>query len=254
MPESGESVEAGPGREDVSAHEAPAGEASASGAPVGEAAAARAARVWGRVGVLKGRVRAETLDFGERFARAVPREIEAARAEDLRRHWQGFIEERFDAFARARWEAIAPELAALEQEVVVSRDADARAHAARVAAALETTGRSVRDGRDSRAADVGVVALGAIGLGVMVFSSAALGGALALSAPVLAWMARERADESLKRRSIEETPGAVRAAAGRVADLFDARLDEVGARLAGMVGAVDDAADAGPARRVADAP
>jgi hypothetical protein len=209
-----------------------------------------AARVWERIGALKARVRADTLDFGERFARALPRQLEAASAEDLRRHLQGFIEERFDTFARARWDALAAELAGFEASLVASLEADARAHAAQVAATLERTGRTTERVSDTRAADMGVIALGAVGLGVMVFSSAALGGALALSAPLLAWKARERADESLKRRAIDEMPSTVRAAAGRVADLFDARLDEIGARLAALAGVTEapgavPAADAG---------
>jgi hypothetical protein len=204
------------------------------------------ARVWARIGSLKARVRAETLDFGERFARALPRQIEAASAEDLRLYMQGFIEDRFDAFARARWDALAPEIAGFEEELVVSLDADARAHAAEVTATLGRTGRTAHLASDTRATDVGVIALGAVGLGMMVFSSAALGGALALSAPLLAWKARERADEALKRRAIEEMPSTVRAAAGRVADLFDARLDEIGARLAALAG-VTEAPDVVPA-------
>jgi len=196
---------------------------------------ALAARVWERIGALKARVRAETLDFGERFARALPQQIAAASAEDLRLYMQGFIEDRFDTFARARWDALAPEIAGFEAELVVSLEADARAHAAEVTAALDRTGRTAHLASDTRATDVGVIALGAVGLGMMVFSSAALGGALALSAPLLAWKARERADEALKRRASDELPGTVRAAAGRVADLFDARLDEIGARLAGLV-------------------
>jgi hypothetical protein len=205
---------------------------------------ALAARVWERIGALKARVRAETLDFGERFARALPQQIASASADDLRLYMQGFIEDRFDAFARARWDALASEIAGFEAELVASLEADARAHAAEVTAALERTGRTAHLASDTRATDVGVIALGAVGLGMMVFSSAALGGALALSAPLLAWKARERADEVLKRRASDELPGTVRAAAGRVADLFDARLDELGARFAGLVGAPQGAGTA----------
>ncbi|MCA9616949.1 MAG: hypothetical protein KC586_29515, partial [Myxococcales bacterium] len=64
-------------------------------------------------------------------------------------------------------------------------------------------------------------------------------GALALAAPVLAYVFRGRADKQLKEKAKEEAPKAVIAAAEKMAEAFDERIDEVGEKLLHFVSAAN---------------
>ena len=69
----------------------------------------------------------------------------------------------------------------------------------------------------------------------MVLSNIVVGGAMALAAPVLAYIFRGRAEKQTKERAKAEAPKVVEDAAAKMADAFDARIDEFGKRLTDFV-------------------
>jgi len=201
----------------------------------GSAASERERRVRERLAGVKALVRRETVEFGERFARALPAEIEAGKSDELKKYLPGFIEERFRSFADQQAEDIAARLEAVAEEAIAFLEEDARASASRLTETLGPASPELNLDVSTFAYDVGVFALGAFGIGVMALSNVLVGGALTLAAPVLAYVFRDRADKEVKRRAAEAAPAAVREAAAKMADLLDARIDEFGDRLAHFV-------------------
>ncbi len=206
----------------------------------GGAASERERRVRERLAAVKALVRRDTTDFGDRFARALPAEIEAGKAEDLKKYLPGFIEERFRSFAEQQAEDIASRLEEVAEEAIAFLEQDARASAARLTETLGPASPELNLDVNTFAYDVGVFALGAFGIGVMALSNVLVGGALTLAAPVLAYVFRDRADKEVRRRASEAAPAAVREAAAKMADLLDARIDEFGDRLAHFVTTASD--------------
>jgi ribosome biogenesis GTPase A len=206
----------------------------------GSAASERERRVRERLAAVKALVRRETVEFGDRFARALPAEIEAGKADELKKYLPGFIEERFRSFAEQQADDIAQRLEAVAEEAIAFLEQDARASAARLHDMLGPTSPELNLDVNTFAYDVGVFALGAFGIGMMALSNVLVGGALTLAAPVLAYVFRDRADKEVKRRASDAAPIAVREAAAKMADLLDERIDEFGDRLAHFVTSASD--------------
>ncbi|MCA9603103.1 MAG: hypothetical protein KC417_13815, partial [Myxococcales bacterium] len=89
-------------------------------------------------------------------------------------------------------------------------------------AVLRTRAEPVR--HDTFRYDAGVFAVGAVGLTVMAVSSVALGGVIALGAPVLAKVFRDRANEELRAKAVSEVPRVVQRMAEQLADNFDREI------------------------------
>lgn len=183
---------------------------------------------------VKALVRKECDDFGRRFSAALPQEIESSRAEDLKRYLPGFMEERFRSFADRQGQEIQKRLEKVAEEAIAFVDEEARARGEKIAEAFGQS-PNVDLTVNTLAYDVGVIALGAFGVTMMALSNVFVGGAMALAAPVLAYVFRERADRDLKRRATEEAPQAVIKAAGDLADAFDRSIDEFGDKLISFV-------------------
>ncbi|MGF1466556.1 MAG: dynamin family protein [Sandaracinaceae bacterium] len=184
---------------------------------------------------VKALVRRETEDFGKRFALALPTEIESSKAEDLKRYLPSFMEERFRAFADQQGEDIAKRLEKVAEEAIAFVGDDARARGEALKRALGEGAPDIDLSVDTLAYDVGVIALGAFGVGIMALSNVFVGGAMTLAAPVLAYFFRGRADRAMKKRAIEEAPAAVREAAARLAQAFEDQIDRFGDKLVEFV-------------------
>jgi tRNA U34 5-carboxymethylaminomethyl modifying GTPase MnmE/TrmE len=183
---------------------------------------------------VKALVRKDCEDFGRRFSAALPQEIESSKAEDLKRYLPGFMEERFRAFADRQGQEIQKRLEKVAEEAIAFVSEEARSRADKLA---ETFGGSPQVDLkvNTLAYDVGVIALGAFGITMMALSNVFVGGAMALAAPVLAYVFRERADRDLKKRASEEAPQAVLKASGDLADAFEKSIDEFGDKLVEFV-------------------
>ncbi len=184
---------------------------------------------------VKALVRRETQEFGKRFALALPGEIEGSKAEDLKRYLPSFMEERFRSFADQQGEELAKRLEKVAEEAIAFATEDANEQRKKLDELLGGTGPDVDLTVNTLAYDVGVIALGAFGIGIMALSNIFVGGAMTLAAPVLAYFFRGRADREMKKRAMEEAPEAVRLAAGKLADAFDKQIDEFGDKLVEFV-------------------
>jgi len=183
---------------------------------------------------IKALVRKECEEFGKRFSASLPAEIESSKADDLKRYLPNFMEERFRSFADRQGLELAKRLERVAEDAIAFVSEEARAKGEKIAEAFP--GAPKVDLQVSTLAyDVGVIALGAFGLTVMAVSNIFVGGAMALAAPVLAYVFRERADRELKKRAMEEAPAAVEKAAGELATAFEKQIDEFGDKLVDFV-------------------
>lgn len=184
---------------------------------------------------VKAVVRQDVESFGRRFALALPEEIESSEAKNLRRYLAGFIEEKFREFAEGQAEDIARRLEKVAEEAIAFVTDDARARAERLNAALGPAAPRLDLEVNTFAYDVGVFAVGAFGVTLMVLSNVLVGGAMTLAAPVLAYILRGRVDKQVKAQALEEAPKVVKDAAGKMAEAFDVRIDEFADRLVAFV-------------------
>lgn len=184
---------------------------------------------------IKAILRRETEEFGKRFALALPAEIEGAKSDDLKRYLPSFMEERFRSFADQQGEELAKKLERVAEEAIAFVAEDAAERNKKLEELLGGDGPDIDLTVNTLAYDVGVIALGAFGIGIMALSNVFVGGALTLAAPVLAYFFRGRADAEMKKRAMEEAPQAVREAATKLADAFDAQIDEFGDKLVEFV-------------------
>jgi ribosome biogenesis GTPase A len=183
---------------------------------------------------VKALVRKECEDFGRRFSAALPQEIESSRAEDLKRYLPGFMEERFRSFADRQGQEIQKRLEKVAEDAIAFVSEEAKAKGEKIAEAFGQAPQ-VDLTVNTLAYDVGVIALGAFGITMMALSNVFVGGAMALAAPVLAYVFRERADRDLKKRASEEAPQAVQKAAADLADAFEKSIDDFGDKLVDFV-------------------
>lgn len=184
---------------------------------------------------VKALVRRETTEFGKRFSLALPGEIESSKAEDLKRYLPAFMEERFRAFADQQGEDLAKRLEQVAEEAIAFVTEDAKERSKKLEELLGGGGPEIDLTVNTLAYDVGVIALGAFGIGIMALSNVFVGGAMTLAAPVLAYFFRGRADREMRKRAMEEAPEAVKLAAAKLADAFDAQIDEFGDKLVEFV-------------------
>jgi small GTP-binding protein len=200
-----------------------------------ERIAARGARIRENIAAVKAVVRADVESFGRSFAQSLPAEIDAAEAKDLQAHLAGFIEARFRDFAEDQTDEIAKRLERVAEEAIAFVSEDAKAQAERLRQSLGEGGPELHLEVNTLAYDVSVFAVGAFGVTLMVLSNIVVGGAMALAAPVLAYVFRGRAEKQTKERAKSEAPRAVEQAAAKMADAFDERIDEFGQRLSTFV-------------------
>ncbi|MBC7174326.1 MAG: hypothetical protein H5U40_17910, partial [Polyangiaceae bacterium] len=152
----------------------------------------------------------------------------------------GFIESRFRDFAVEQAVDIERRLAEVAEHALSFVADDARARASKLGAALGAGMGDVDLAVDTRAYDVGVFAVGALGVTMMVFSNVIVGGAMALAAPALAYFAKGRTEQKVKERALADGPRVITDAASRMADALDDRIDEFAQRLLDFVAKIND--------------
>jgi small GTP-binding protein len=168
--------------------------------------------------------------FVDDTIRQIPNVIDSAKPEDLRQYLPGFLEDTFKAWADAESKEIAGSLEALAEKTIALVREDAHDAAKRVGETLGTDVKRLDVQIDTFGYDVGIFALFTLGLGVM-FANALLGGMLALAAPILALVVKDRVEGEYKRRAKELAPEVLRAAAAKVAPKLDEMISEFGAKL-----------------------
>ena len=199
-----------------------------------DAGARREAKIRQDLAAIKALVRKECDDFGKRFSSALPAEIESSKAEDLKRYLPGFMEERFRSFADKQGLDIAKRMEKVAEEAIAFVSDEARSRGEKIADAFPGT-PNVDLTVNTLAYDVGVIALGAFGLGIMALSNLFVGGALLGAAPILAYVFRGRADRETKKRALEEAPAAIEKASKELGLAFERQIDEFGDKLVDFV-------------------
>ncbi len=174
----------------------------------------------------------------ERFVddtiRQLPNVIDAAKPGELRQYLPGFLEDTFRRWAEVESNEVAASLEALAEKTIAMVREDAHAATKRLHETLGTDAKRLDVKIDTFGYDVGIFALFTVGLGVM-FANVLLGGLLALAAPVLAVVVKDKVDGEYRKRAKEQAPEVVRAAAAKAAPKLDEMIDEFAARLEAWV-------------------
>ncbi len=88
--------------------------------------------------------------------------------------------------------------------------------------------------------DVGVFALGAFGMTMMVVSNILVGGLLTLAAPLLAVIFREKVARDIRKRALETAPQAVAQAESAINDKFAEMIDDFAEKLVAFIAAAGE--------------
>ena len=182
------------------------------------------------VSAIRAWVRRDLEHFVENVEKQLPGMIDSASGDDLKRHLGDFLQKTFTDWAQAETKEIGAALEALAEKTIALVREDAQDVAKRVGEALGGDLKAPDASVDTFGYDMGVVALGILGLGVML-TNPLLGGALALAAPVLAVYVRGKVEVEMKKRAKELAPQALREAAARVGPKLEEMINEFASRL-----------------------
>jgi ribosome biogenesis GTPase A/uncharacterized coiled-coil protein SlyX len=182
------------------------------------------------VAAIKAWVKRDLEHFVDDVVRQLPEMIDAASGSELKRHLGGFLEKTFSEWAQAETKEIAGALETLAEKTIALVREDAHDVASRVGDALGADMKAPDTSVDTFTSDMGVVALGILGAGVML-SNPLVGGVLVLAAPVLAVYMRGKVEVETKKRAKELAPQALREAAARVGPKLDEMIQEFAGRL-----------------------
>lgn len=192
----------------------------------------RKKKIGEQVGAIKALARRDLAAFAEDFAQKVPEQIEKQSADDVRRYLASFIEDTWKRWLEREGQLVGGKLEALAEEIVAIVNEDARQASEQLKSFLGETGTGVDVKVDTFAYDVGVFALGAFGMGVMMVSNLLLvGGLLTLAAPLLALLFKDRADKEVKRKALENAPKVIREVARKVEPELLGSIDRFGEKL-----------------------
>jgi len=165
--------------------------------------------------------------FAKSFVQALPQQIDAVDANDVKAYLPQFIEDKFKEWAEVEGAKLAAMLEHLAEEVISITNENVAAAAATLAERLGPEDTQVEISVDSFKYDVGIYAVGALGTTVMLFVNALAGGLLTLAAPILAIDIRVQAKEKV--------PAAVLNAAEAMKPHFDRCIDDFAKRLSEFV-------------------
>lgn len=197
--------------------------------------AERVKRVHEEVGAVRAVARRDLFAFAEEFATAIPAQIEQQTADDVRRYLPGFIEDTWKKWLEREGAVVGNKLETLAEEIVAIVNEDAREQSKKLEAFLGDAASTLDVKVDTLPYDVGVFALGAFGMGVMVLSNLLVGGLLTLAAPVLALVFKDRVDKEVKKKALASAPDVVRQVARKVEPELLATIDNFGKKLAEFV-------------------
>ncbi|HEY3807311.1 MAG TPA: dynamin family protein [Kofleriaceae bacterium] len=173
--------------------------------------------------------------FAKTFVQALPAQIDANDADDIKKYLPSFIEDKFKEWAEVEGAKLAAMLEHLAEEVISITNENVAAAAAAMAERLGPGDTSVDITVDSFKYDVGIYAVGALGTTVMLFVNALAGGLLTLAAPILAIVLKSKIAGDIRIQAKEKVPAAVLSAAAAMKPHFDACIDDFGKRLSEFV-------------------
>jgi hypothetical protein len=173
---------------------------------------------------------------------AEPGEIDRADADDVRKYFQLFLQDKWKDWAEREGEKIAGQLERLAEEIIQVTNESVKEATGLLARELGPADTHIDLEVDTLKYDVGVFAIGALGAGVAIFVNTLVGGLLTLvAAPVLAVLVRGRAAEQVKQQAKASAPEVIRKTSAAVGPRFEAIVDEFGGKLSDFVTAAGDA-------------
>ena len=172
--------------------------------------------------------------FARDFSAALPREIERASADDVKRYLPDFIHDTFKDWLEAEGNHVAMKLELLAEEIIAITNRNANEAMSEVLEELGARSRDLDLDVDTFGYDVGVFALGAIGVTVA-FSNLVVGGLLTLAAPVLAFALKGRVESVIRERAAEQGLAAIANAAAKVDEEFHRIVTEFASKLTQFV-------------------
>jgi small GTP-binding protein len=179
-------------------------------------------------------------EFTDDFAAALPREVDRASVAEIKRYLPDWVQDTYKAWLDKEGTAMARELERLAKEVIETTNANMVDAIEGVREDMGLDSSSLRLDVDTLTYDVGVYALGTLGVSIALLSSVFVGGLVLLAAPLLALFIKDRADKRLKAMAEKEGERAIREAGARVEEEMVQVISEYGAALKTFVEAAGD--------------
>jgi GTP-binding protein EngB required for normal cell division len=192
-------------------------------------------RIDADAGAIKAQVALDLDAFARAFAAALPAQIDAVDATDIKRYLPSFIEDKFKEWAELEGAKLAAMMERLAEEVITITNENVAAAAAAVADQLGPGDAKVEIEVDSFKYDVGIYAVGALGTTVMLFVNALAGGLMTLAAPILAIVLKSKIAGDIRIQAKEKVPAAVLSAAAAMKPHFEKCVDDFARRLTEFV-------------------
>jgi len=192
-------------------------------------------RIDADAGSIKNQIALDLEQFAKAFVAALPAQIDANDANDIKLYLPAFIEDKFKEWAEVEGDKLAAMLEHLAEEVISITNENVAAAAATLAERLGPNDTQVDITVDSFKYDVGIYAVGALGTTVMLFVNALVGGLLTLAAPILAIVLKSKIAGDIRIQAKEKVPAAVLHAAEAMQPHFDKVIDDFARRLSEFV-------------------
>jgi len=192
-------------------------------------------RIDAEAGSIKTQIGLDLEAFAKTFVQALPAQIDAVDANDVKAYLPQFIEDKFKEWAEIEGAKLAALLEHLAEEVIAITNENVAAAAATLAERLGPDDTQVEISVDSFKYDVGIYAVGALGTTVMLFVNALAGGLLTIAAPILAIVLKSKIAGDIRVQAKERVPAAVLNAAEAMKPHFDKCIDDFAKRLSEFV-------------------
>lgn len=192
-------------------------------------------RIKAEAEAIKATVRLDLEQFTKKFIQALPAQIDAVEASDVKAFLPSFIEDKFREFAQEEGHKLAELLERLAEEVITITNENVEAASSTLANRIGPADTQVNIEVDSFKYDLGVYAVGALGTTVMLFVNTVAGGLLTLAAPVLSILLKSKVAGDIKEQAKERVPETVEKASEAMRPHFDQCVDDFAQRLRDFV-------------------
>lgn len=185
--------------------------------------------------LLKSEVAKDLKIFSEAFRASVVEDIQSSSADDIKKYLAGYIQDCFRRWAESEGEKVTSRLEHLAEETISIVNEDIKGAAGRLAEQMGMDRKTLDLNVDTLYYDVGVFALGAFGMTMMVVSNVLVGGLLTLAAPLLAVILREKVARDVRKRALETAPLAVTQAEKVILEKFEEMIDDFNEKLTSFI-------------------
>lgn len=185
--------------------------------------------------LLKTEVAKDLGRFCESLRTSVIEDIEKASADEIKKYLAGYIQDVFRQWAEMEGDKVTQRLEHLAEETIAIVNEDVKSAAGKLAEQMGMDKKQLDLNVDTLYYDVGVFALGAFGMTMMVVSNVLVGGILTLAAPLLAVVLREKVARDVRKKALETAPQAITQAEKAVQAKFDEMIDDFAEKLSDFI-------------------